>query len=263
VKPLAVVPTYLRSPEDLEVALTAIASLRSSAPEADVLVVDDGSPATHLVDELEMASLGLESEVHRKQSNDGFSITVNVGLNRARDEGRDVVLVNADVEFFEGGWLERMVRQERSDGDGLASVVGARLLYPNGLIQHAGVYFSILTRSFGHIYQYGPGDLPEALSARRCPVTAALMFIRHECLEAVGVYDEHFQMGFEDVDYCLRTFKSGRECVYQPLVRAFHHESLFRGRPSPKLADWQARSFIYLNRKYAGENFVQWVPAVV
>jgi GT2 family glycosyltransferase len=262
VKPLAVVPTYLRSTEDLEVAITAVASLAATA-DAEILVVDDGSPRADLVDALEAATAGFESEVHRKEDNTGFSRTVNVGLAAALEEGRDAVLVNADVEFFQSGWLERMQGQEREDGSGPASIVGARLLYPNGLIQHAGVYFSILTRSFGHIYQYGPGDLPEALWARRCPVTAALMFIRHECMEAIGLYDEQFQMGFEDVDYCIRAFKSGRECVYQPKVLAFHHESLFRGRPSPKLADWQMRSLIYLNRKYARENFAEWVPSVI
>jgi glycosyltransferase involved in cell wall biosynthesis len=176
------------------VAITAIGSLRKTA-DAEILVVDDGSPRSDLVDALEAATAELEVEVHRKDENSGFASTVNVGLARARDEGRDAVLVNADVEFFQDGWLDRMVRQERSDGEGLASVVGARLLYPNGLIQHAGVYFSILTRSFGHIYQYGPGDLPEAMWARRCPVTAALQFIRHECIEAVGLYDEQFQHG--------------------------------------------------------------------
>jgi GT2 family glycosyltransferase len=262
VKPLAVVPTYLRSAEDLDVALTAIGSLHATA-DTDILVVDDGSPAPELVEALEAATEGFQAEVHRKETNSGFSKTVNVGLLRARKEGRDAVLVNADVEFFQSGWLERMQQQERSNGEGLASIVGARLLYPNGLIQHAGVYFSILTRSFGHIYQYGPGDLPEALWARRCPVTAALMFIRHECMDGIGLYDEGFQMGFEDVDYCIRAFKSGRECVYQPKVLAFHHESLFRGRPSPKIADWQARSFVRIMRKYARENFIEWVPSVI
>lgn len=262
--PLAVVPTYLTTTGDLDVALTAIGSLCETAPDAGILVVDDGSPRPELVEALQAAaSERFQAEVYAKDENSGFARTVNVGLRRALEEGRDAVLVNADVEFFEPGWLDRMVSQERSDGDGLASVVGARLLYPSGLIQHAGVYFSILTRSFGHIYQYGPGDLPEALTARVCPVTAALQFIRHECLTGVGLYDEEFRMGFEDVDYCIRTFKSGRECVYQPKVLAFHHESLFRGRPSPKLADWQARSAILLNRKYARENFAQWVPAVV
>lgn len=259
---LAVMPTYLSEGADLEVALTAIRTLNETS-DAEVLVVDDGSPGSHLVDALESATGGLQFRLHRKEDNSGFAKTVNVGLAEAHDRGMDAVLVNADVEFFEPGWLERMRRQERSDGAELASVVGALLLYPNGLIQHAGIFFSLLTRTFGHIYQYGPGDLPEAKWARRCPVTGALQFIRHEALTGVGLYDEGFQMGYEDVDFCLRVFQSGRECVYQPLVRAFHHESLFRGRPSRKLEDWQTRSFIRLMRKWSKVNFTEFVPAVV
>ena len=83
-----------------------------------------------------------------------------------------------------------------------------------------------------HRFQYGPNDLPEALVPCRCPVTAALQLIRHETLETVGIYDEGYRMAFEDVDYCLRVFEAGLECIYEPSVRAFHREKFFRGRPS-------------------------------
>jgi hypothetical protein len=54
---------------------------------------------------------------------------------------------------------------------------------------------------------------------------------------------------------------AGGECVYQPKVRATHHEQMFRGRPSPKLADWQQRSFLRLMAKHRETNFAEWVPA--
>jgi hypothetical protein len=57
-------------------------------------------------------------------------------------------------------------------------------------------------------------------------------------------------------------FKTGRECISQPAAVAYHHESLFRGRPSPKLADWQDRSFLLLRRKWAGTDFAPFVPRV-
>ena len=155
----------------------------------------------------------------RKDENSGFAATVNVGLEVARASGADAVLVNADIEFTHAGWLD--VMQARTDQLGRpAAVVGARLLFPNGLLQHAGVYVSRLGRGFQHRFLHGPGDLPEALVPCACPVTGALQLIRHETLVQVGLYDESFGLGFEDVDYCLRVFAAGEACIYEPAAVA-------------------------------------------
>ena len=69
-----------------------------------------------------------------------------------------------------------------------------------------------------------------------CPVTGAFQYIRPEVLEQVGLYDPGFRMGCEDVDYCLRVFQAGFACVYEPAIRAIHHESLFRSRPGREAA---------------------------
>lgn len=262
-QPLIVVPTYLRQPSDLEITLGMLKSLRQTEPEVDVLLVDDGSPACVLVDELEAAATSrFKAEVFRKQENSGFSSTVNVGLRRALENGQDAILVNADIEFFDYGWAKRMAMQPRADAEGLAEIVGALLIYPTGIIQHAGVFFSMLHRTFGHRYQYAPADLPEAQDACLCPVTGALQFIRHSCLVDVGLYDEAFRMGFEDVDYCFRSLAAGGHVIYQPTVRAFHFESLFRGRADEKLAAWQEQSWQTFMQKWKDQNFALWVPAL-
>lgn len=241
--------------------LRMLESLRATEPAAGVLVIDDGSPAPSLVDEIEDAKSRLHFDLDRKAENEGFSRTVNVGLRRALDEGRDAVLANADMVFTDDGWLQALTQQQRRDGRP-AEVVGALLLYPTDLIQHAGIFFSLLHRCFEHIYKYAPYNLPEAQKARACPVTGALQFIRHATLVEVGVYDEEFRLGWEDVDYCIRTFLAGGECVYTPDARAYHLESLFRGRPSPKVADWQSRSWLYFVEKYKRQSFAQFVPSV-
>lgn len=260
---LIVVPTYLSQPVDLEVTLKMLESLRATEPDVECYVVDDASPAAELVDELEAATSRLEFDLERMTVNEGFSRTVNVGLRRAYNCNQNAVLVNADIEFIDRNWLAVMESQRRADDSGLASIVGALLLYPSGLIQHAGIYFSLLHRTFGHIYQYAPADLPEAQFARSCPVTGALQFIRYECLDGIGLYDEDFRMGFEDVDYCIRAHLSGRDVVMQPKARAYHYESMFRGRPSPKVADWQQRSWIHFMTKHRGTSFAQFVPSLV
>lgn len=261
-RPLLIIPTFLREPRDLDITVVTLESLRSTEPDAPLLVVDDCSPSQELVDAMESYSERLKFEVHRKPENSGFSKTVNIGLGRALDAGRDAVLVNADIEFFDEGWLQRMVDQQDTQGRP-ASVVGALLLYPMGLIQHAGIFFSFLTRSFDHRYRFAPGELPEAQVACVCPVTGALQFIRHECLESIGIYDEAFSMAFEDVDYCLRVFDSDRDCIYTPKVRAVHHESLFRGRADAKLNDWQNESWGRLMEKHRQTNMARWIPEVV
>lgn len=257
--PLAIIPTYLRTPGDAELLRTTVKSIYETAGSPiDILVVDDGSPAPELLDER-----GAGVELYRKAENTGFSRTVNIGLRRALEEGRNAFLINADIEMLTTGWVERCEQQRGLlEPDKRAAVVGGLLLYRNGLIQHGGVYFSLLTRTFDHLYKFGPWNLPEALAPGVRPVTAAFQFIRHETLTSVGLYDETFRLGYEDVDYCIRTLLSERECVYQPRVKAFHMESVFRGRPTEEQRRWQVQSYLRLAAKYQDQSFAGLVPTL-
>jgi GT2 family glycosyltransferase len=263
VSTLAIVPAYLRTDADLEVLLRCLISMRTTAPELELLVIDDCSPATALVDQLGLVMPEIGGELVRTAENSGFSSTVNVGLRRALEWGQDALLANADMEFTTPGWWEAM--RDRTDTTGApAAVVGALLTYPNGLIQHGGVFFSLLERGFNHRFRFGPSSLPEALEPARCPVTGALQLIRHTTLTTVGAYDEEFKLGFEDVDYCLRVFDAGLECIYEPRARAVHAESVFRGRgrATARIMDWQRSSRDRLRSKYAHVDLSRWVPAL-
>ena len=234
---LAVVPVYLRDDLDAELLARCLVSLYSTAPDAQVLVVDDGSPAQHLVDQLGPVTEELGQRLILKEENSGFSKTVNVGLRVAREEGHDAVLVNQDIQFVERGWLDAMLACENEGRP--AAIVGGRLLYPTGLIQHAGIFYSRFYGWFDHRFRFAPADLPEANLRHHCPVTGALQLIRHETLRAIGLYDETFVMGHEDVDYCLRALDEGLACVYEPTAWAYHHESAIRGRfEEDKTASW-------------------------
>ena len=235
---LAVVPVYLRDDLDAELLARCLVSLYSTAPEAEVLVVDDGSPARHLVEQLGPVTDELGQRLILKDENSGFSKTVNVGLRTALAEDHDALLVNQDLQFVEPGWLDAMLACE-DDEDRPAAVVGGRLIYPSGLIQHAGIFYSRFYGWFDHRFRFAPADLPEANLRHNCPVTGALQLIRRETLEQVGIYDETFVMGHEDVDYCLRTLDAGLACVYEPAAWAYHHESAIRGRfEEDKTVSW-------------------------
>lgn len=260
--PLCVIPSYLRTAGDLDLLVRCLVSLWSTAPEADVIVVDDGSPEQSLLVPLAAAIDELGYALVAKDENEGFARTVNVGLRRALETGRDAVLVNADIEFHEAGWLDRMVARTDTQGNP-APVVGARLLYPNGTIQHAGCFLSVRTRGFWHRCQYAPANLPEALMPVRCPVTAALQLIRHETLVRIGLYDEEFRMAYEDVDYCLRAFAAGLDCIYEPSVCAIHHESVFRGRKDAKIKAWEQASAQRLATKWAETDLSQFTTPIL
>jgi GT2 family glycosyltransferase len=254
------VPAYLRTADDLDALRRCLHSLAQTAPQAQVLVVDDCSPAGELVAMLEVAAAEDGFELERRPLNGGFAATVNAGLRRALAQERDAVLVSPDVEFHAAGWLEAMLARTGTDARP-AAVVGARLLYPNGLLAHAGILFSLLHRGFAHRYNLGPGELPEALVPWRCPVAGALQLIRHDCLAEVGVYDEAFNLGWEDVDYCLRVFAAGRECIYEPAACATHSGSLSRSRTAKGQEDWERRALEVLLAKHAAADLSAFVPA--
>ena len=226
---------------DAELLARCLVSLYSTAPGLEVLVVDDGSPAAHLVDQLGPVTDELGQRLFLKDENTGFSKTVNVGLRTALAEGHDALLVNQDIQFVEPGWLDAMLASV-DDAGRPSAVVGGRLIYPSGLIQHAGIFYSRFYGWYDHRFRYAPADLAEANVRHVCPVTGALQLIRHETLERVGVYDETFVMGHEDVDYCLRTLDAGLSCLYEPAAWAYHHESAIRGRLEEKSQSWWAAS---------------------
>ena len=250
---VAVVPTFIRNKIELDVTEKAINTLRETS-NAFVCVVDDGSPFDGVHEAFE--ALGVDKLV-LKEKNEGFSHTVNHGLRFALENKTDAVLVNADMEFTNDEWLPAMEANE-------AGVVGALLTYPNNIIQHAGVYFSVIYRSFDHILRFAPANISEAQKPRICPVTGALQLIKYDTLKTVGLYDETFRLGWEDVAYCHDVFMAGEKCAYEPKATAIHHESLFRGKnPSKQILEWQRQSWDRLHERFAGHDFSEYVPTLL
>lgn len=260
--PLCVVPAHLRTREELDVLLRCLVSLWSTAGAPDALVVDDGSPDPGLVSLLAPACAELGFELHVKPVNEGFARTVNVGLERALADGRDAVLIHADVAFDHADWLERMLARTDTQGR-LAAVVGARLRYPNGCLEHAGLVFSSFERRWWHRCAHAPAELPEALAPLRAPVSGALQLIRHDTLAQVGLYDGDFRRGGEDVDYCLRVFAAGLECIYEPAATAVHRSAAPADGGGAKLRSWQVESAERLRHKWRTADLSPFTPELV
>lgn len=254
-KTLAIMPTYIRGDRDLTMTENAIRALRKTC-DADLLVVSDGSPykkGAERIDELSF-EVGLTHKVSAE--NQGFATSVNAGLRMARGLNQHALLVNSDMFFLDNGWLGALEANE-------ADVVGGLLVYPSGLVQHAGIFFSVINRRFDHIYRMAPKSLAQVKQPRICPVTGAMMLIKHRTLMEIGVLDENFRFGYEDVDYCHMTFQNRMKCAYEPTAEAVHHESWFSSKPSKKHQEWMQNGWSYLHEKHRGRGFAEYVPTLI
>ncbi len=158
-----------------------------------------------------------------------FSAIVNFGVSKA--SGEVLVILNNDTEVINEDWLDELVAQALRTNVG---AVGAKLLYPNGSIQHAGV---ILYENHPgiHIYQgkreNDPGYFNKLnLVQNYSAVTAACLAIRKQLFEEIGGLDEkNLPIAYNDVDFCLKLREKGFYNVWTPFSMLYHHESLSRG----------------------------------
>jgi GT2 family glycosyltransferase len=152
----------------------------------------------------------------------------NEAARKAR--GEMLLFLNNDVVARSHGWLAAMVAQaERPE----VGAVGARLLYPDGTVQHAGVVVGV---GWGatHVQQGISGDKPGYLSLTTVTrnfsaVTGACLLTRRSVFEEAGGFDGNLPIAFNDIDYCLRLRQAGLLVVYTPLAEMIHHESKSRG----------------------------------
>ncbi len=147
-----------------------------------------------------------------------------------RSHGDLVLFLNNDVESSRHGWLAAMVEHALREEVG---AVGARLLYPNGMVQHAGVMLhseAVARHPFRFLPAEAPGYFAMAKIIRNCTaVTGACMMVRRRLFEELGGFDESLPLVFNDIDFCLRALERGYRIVYTPYAELTHHESLTRG----------------------------------
>jgi GT2 family glycosyltransferase len=158
-----------------------------------------------------------------------FSRINNYAVHYA--SGEHLLFLNNDVEVIAPGWLEAMLEHSQREDVGC---VGAKLLYPDGRIQHAGVVIGLYGGA-DHIYKWhesqGLGYMGHTVSIRNCSaVTAACMMVKRNVFDQVAGFDERYRVGFGDTDFCLRVQEKGYLNVYTPYAELFHHESASRGQ---------------------------------
>jgi GT2 family glycosyltransferase len=201
-----------------------------------VVVVDNDSSDPETLRYLEeLPARDVRCEVVRI-SNEGrpfsYARVNNLAVAGLGESDEFVVFLNNDTEVLRPEWLGQMVGHGRMPGVG---AVGARLLFPDGRVQHAGMAVGLEGGLPGHLFKLAPwwhrGDLDGAVVARECSaVTAACLLTRRSVFLEMGGFDEsRFAVAFNDVDYCLRLGRSGLRSIYAPRAELLHHEGATRG----------------------------------
>ena len=178
--------------------------------------------------------------------------------NRAAQVARGELLLflNNDIAMIERDWLMHMVLLAQGPDVG---AVGAKLLYPDGTLQHGGVVLG-LSGVAGHVHVGAPGrdpghgyrlHVPQEVSA----VTAACMIVPARDFAAVGGFDaDNLAVAFNDVDLCLRLRKAGRRILWTPDAVLYHAKSKTRGSDlSPEHLPRFRREIDYMQSRWGAE----------
>lgn len=207
-------------------------ALETRGLTVEVIVIDNASRdgLATVVRSFQTRNPHLPVELVQNERNLGFAAACNQGLYRAR--GRHLVLLNPDTRVVDGA-LQKMIAWLDQHPD--VGVAGPRLLNEDGSIQpsvrrlplladqllvmlklhHLSLRFAPLRRYLHHDFDYSRESDVEQ-------VMGAALFIRRECLEAIGPLDERFFTWFEEVDYCKRACAAGWRVVYAPTAAVIH-----------------------------------------
>jgi GT2 family glycosyltransferase len=230
---------------------------RTSYPDFEIIVIDNGTTEPRVLNLYAKTKEGMipfRFDINPEPFN--FSRQVNRGIAMA--SGELILLLNNDIEVMEREWLREMVSCFSYPATG---IVGARLLYPNLRLQHAGVIVGLGDLAghwFGGKRRHYPGPMAR-LHVRQSltAVTGACMLISRACLDKVGAFDEQeFGIAYNDIDFCLRSVAIGFRVVWTPFATMIHHESATRGSDeTPANRDRFERDKESLRRRYNTDTF--------
>ncbi|MBN1537124.1 MAG: glycosyltransferase family 2 protein [Anaerolineales bacterium] len=220
-----IIPTkdHLR---DLQRALSSIRELTSYTHYELVLVDNDSRDAATLQ---YYEQLKHESDVHILPFAGLFNFSEAINLGASQANGEVYVFLNNDVQVINADWLTELVRWALLPGVG---IVGAKLLYPNGTIQHAGLVLGMEGHA-NHIFAHYPEGSQGMFGSvewyrNYSAVTGACMAMRRSVYDDIGGFDASYQLAFSDIEICRQTIRRGYRVVFNPFARLIHHEGQTR-----------------------------------
>ena len=215
---------------DLETCVESIYA-RTTYPDFEILLIENNSKEEQTFRSYErMQKEHPDTLKVLTWQGKGFNYSALNNFGARYATGEYLLLLNNDTEVITPGWLEEMVMYAQQKRVGC---VGAKLLYPDDTIQHAGVGFGIGGVA-GHLHKYFPAA-SDGYMGRLNYVqdvygdTAACLLIRKEIYDEVHGLDESYAVAFNDVDFCVRVREAGYTNVFTPFAQLYHYESKSRG----------------------------------
>ena len=215
---------------DLETCVESIYA-RTTYPDFEIILIENNSKEDgtfRLYEQLQKEHPDNLRVLYWKGTGFNYSALNNFGAKEAT--GEYLLLLNNDTEVISPRWIEEMLMYAQQDRVGC---VGAKLLYPDNTIQHAGIGFGFLTLA-AHMHKNfpvgHPGYMGRLVYAQDVyAVTAACLMVRKDVYEQVNGLDESFAVAFNDVDFCVRVRQAGYTNVFTPFAQLYHYESKSRG----------------------------------
>ena len=215
---------------DLETCVESIYA-RTTYPDFEILLIENNSKEEQTFRSYErMRKEHPDTLKVLTWQGKGFNYSALNNFGARYATGEYLLLLNNDTEVITPGWLEEMVMYAQQKRVGC---VGAKLLYPDDTIQHAGVGFGIGGVA-GHLHKYFPAT-SDGYMGRLNYVqdvygdTAACLLIRREIYDKMNGLDESYAVAFNDVDFCVRVREAGYTNVFTPFAQLYHYESKSRG----------------------------------
>jgi len=243
-----IIPSH-NQPDVLRMCLEGLLDKTSYGP-IEIIIVENNStdPATWRL--YEEFSSRPNLTIIRADGPFNYSAVCNRGAAVA--QGEILLFLNNDIEIADSGWLGELVRVVSLPGVG---VVGTRLVYPDGTLQHAGV--GVGPHLFALMYNRSDaeawGVFGSAGHTRNwLAIMGACQMVRRSVFDLVGGFDESFRIANSDVALCLRAHKAGWRTAYTPFAGLIHHEGATRGRSNP--AEDMARSALEVRKLGVAED---------
>jgi len=226
----------------------------------EILLIDNGSDEKESIEYFSYLDTLEKVRVLQYPAPFNYSAINNFGVEHAK--GSILGLVNNDIEVISPDWLTYMVGHVERESVGC---VGAKLLYSDTRIQHAGVVLGY-GGGAGHAHKNFPrfhsGYLKRIVATNNySAVTAACLLVKRAHFNAVnGLNEKELSVAFNDVDFCLKVKGLGVNNVYCAEAELFHHESVSRGLDiSPEKAARFKRELAYLQTTWS--DFIENDPA--
>ena len=216
--------------DQVKMLQTCVESIYAQAGNADfeILILENNSREKETFSYYNELEYSGKARIIKWKAEVNYSAVNNYGAKKAN--GDYLLFLNNDTEFKGEDVLGELLKYAEKENVG---AVGAKLLYPDGTVQHAGIilgYGGIAGHVFEGMTEEELQKIPWSRAARQySAVTAACMLVKKSVFAEIGGFDETFPVAYNDIDLCLRIRESGKQIVYTPFAQVIHYESATRG----------------------------------